>query len=263
MIYCIKGTVFNGPHAAALIAPQDLHPRCGSATSSAITRRRRDQRLRQLGAQLPGGGWPRHALTELLLPQPGIGEIRLLAPGLARSRDGRLVMLFDPPAQLSALALAQLGLDVAQLLVVQTQPGSGGHDRLWAFEQALKSGHAGALLAGCRRGCALSVCAACSWLAQAHDGAAFVMREAAADARAPRRLRLRCAAGPRCAELLRVCCRGPPREAPIVLALPPVLGGGLARRRPERTERAARAVAPGGHLHRSRLTLVEAARAMF
>ena len=35
-----------------------------------------------LDAQLPGGGWPRRALTELLLPQPGIGEIRLLGASL-------------------------------------------------------------------------------------------------------------------------------------------------------------------------------------
>ena len=36
-----------------------------------------------LDAQLPGGGWPHGVLTELLLAQPGIGELRLLAPTLA------------------------------------------------------------------------------------------------------------------------------------------------------------------------------------
>ena len=36
-----------------------------------------------LDAELPGGGWPHGVLTELLLPQPGIGELRLLAPTLA------------------------------------------------------------------------------------------------------------------------------------------------------------------------------------
>jgi hypothetical protein len=42
-------------------------------------------------------------LTELLLPHPGIGEIRLLGPSLvATQKGGRLVMLFDRPAQLSA-----------------------------------------------------------------------------------------------------------------------------------------------------------------
>jgi protein ImuA len=40
-----------------------------------------------LDAQLPGGGWPCRALTELLLAQPGVGEMRLLAPALARSAN--------------------------------------------------------------------------------------------------------------------------------------------------------------------------------
>ncbi|HXS31094.1 MAG TPA: hypothetical protein VN755_09700, partial [Steroidobacteraceae bacterium] len=35
-----------------------------------------------LDLQLPGGGWPRRVLTELLLPHPGIGEIRLLSASL-------------------------------------------------------------------------------------------------------------------------------------------------------------------------------------
>ena len=55
-----------------------------------------------LDAQLPGGGWPRRVLTELLLPHPGVGEIRLLSPCLtATQRQGRLLMFFDPPATLS------------------------------------------------------------------------------------------------------------------------------------------------------------------
>ena len=233
------------PMPAALIAPQDLHPalwlghQLGRARGDGVA-----SGFAELDAQLPGGGWPRRALTELLLPQPGIGEIRLLAPGLAAAqRDGRLVMLFDPPAQLSAWALAQLGLDVAQLLVVQTQPGSGGHDRLWAFEQALKSGHVGALLAWLPPRLRAERLRRLQLAAQAHDGAAFVMREAAAAERpsaAPLRLSLR-AAGPDALALRVLKRRGPPREAPIVLALPPVLSeAAWARRRPERTEHAQR-----------------------
>src|ERR1044071_6445717 len=37
-----------------------------------------------LDAGLPGGGWPRHGLIEILTPQPGIGELYLLLPVLAR-----------------------------------------------------------------------------------------------------------------------------------------------------------------------------------
>jgi protein ImuA len=60
----------------------------------------------RLDAELPDGGWPRGALSELLLAHPGVGEMRLLAPALvAAQRDGRLVMLFDPPAAQGASAL--------------------------------------------------------------------------------------------------------------------------------------------------------------
>ncbi|MEO7243856.1 MAG: hypothetical protein ABIX12_01725, partial [Rubrivivax sp.] len=81
-----------------------------------------------LDAVLPGGGWPAGVLTELLLPHPGVGEWRLLAPALAAlqragATDGRApphsVMLFDPPARPCAWTLAALGLVLPQLLVVQ------------------------------------------------------------------------------------------------------------------------------------------------
>ena len=36
-----------------------------------------------LDAGLPGGGWPRHGLVEVLTPQPGAGELYLLLPVLA------------------------------------------------------------------------------------------------------------------------------------------------------------------------------------
>lgn len=180
-----------------------------------------------LDAQLPGGGWPRRVLTELLLPHPGVGEIRLLSPCLtATQRQGRLLMLFDPPARLSAQALTQLGFDVAQLLVVHTRarviPGS---DSLWAFEQALKSGHVGALLAWLPPRLRADRLRRLQLAAKAHDGPAFVFRELAAQQRptaAPLRLVLR----PDGADLLQVRLlkrRGPPLEAPLTLALPPVL----------------------------------------
>ncbi len=187
-----------------------------------------------LDAQLPGGGWPRRVLTELLLPHPGVGEVRLLAPCLAATQGaGRLVMLFDPPASLSAWALAQLGFDVEQLLVVNTRarviPGS---DSLWAFEQALKSGHVGALVAWLPPRLRAERLRRLQLAAQAHDGPAFVLREMAAQQRpsaAPLRLGLRSFG----ADMLAVRLlkrRGPPLETPLRLALPPVLSG-VARQR--------------------------------
>jgi protein ImuA len=225
----------------AALAPQDLHPalwlghQLGRARDGGLP-----SGFAALDAQLPGRGWPRRALTELLLPHPGVGEIRLLAPSLAAAqRSGRLVMLFDPPAQLSAWALAQLGLDVGQLLVVQTRQRLApqvlpGADSLWAFEQALKSGHVGALVAWLPPRLRAERLRRLQLAAQAHDGAAFVMRELAAAERpsaAPLRLALR-AAGPDALALRLLKRRGPPLETPIT---PPVLSEAAhARRRVER-----------------------------
>jgi hypothetical protein len=38
----------------------------------------------KLDRHLPGGGWPQHALTEILLEHYGMGELQLLKPALAR-----------------------------------------------------------------------------------------------------------------------------------------------------------------------------------
>jgi len=106
-----------------LRAPETLHPslwlghQLGRIGSDAVA-----TGFARLDAELPGRGWPRRALTELLLPHAGVGEIRLLAPALvAAQRAGRLVMFFDPPAALAAAALASLGFEVEDLLIIQTR----------------------------------------------------------------------------------------------------------------------------------------------
>jgi protein ImuA len=224
---------------APSLAPELVHPALWFGHQ--LGRGRGDVRssgFPPLDAALPGGGWPQRALSELLLPHPGIGEIRLLAPSLAATqRSERLVMLFDPPAQLSAWALTQLGLDVDQLLIVQSRarvvPGS---DSLWAFEQALKSGHVGALLAWLPPRLRADRLRRLQLAAHSHDGIAFVFREAAAAQRpsaAPLRLALR-AAGPDRLALRVLKRRGPPLETAIHLALPPVVSElGLQRSRVE------------------------------
>jgi len=184
-----------------------------------------------LDAQLPGGGWPRRALSELLLRQPGIGEIRLLSPSLtAIQRSGRLVMLFDPPATLSAWALAQLGFDVEQLLIINTRTKAlQSGDSLWALEQALKSGHVGAVLAWLPPRLRAERLRRLQLAAHAHDGPAFVLREMTAAERptaAPLRLALR-PAGVDALGVRVLKRRGPPLETPLRLALPPVLSSSV------------------------------------
>ena len=96
-----------------------------------------------LDALLPQGGWPRRALTELLLPADGVGELALLLPTLARlTAAGGLVVLVAPPWIPYAPAWQDAGVDLAGLQVVQASPRDG----LWAFEQCLRSGACAAVL---------------------------------------------------------------------------------------------------------------------
>lgn len=96
-----------------------------------------------LDALLPQGGWPRRALTELLLPADGVGELALLLPTLARlTRAGGIVALIAPPYLPYAPAWQAAGIDLALLQVVDAGP----RDASWAFEQCLRSGACSAVL---------------------------------------------------------------------------------------------------------------------
>jgi hypothetical protein len=98
----------------------------------------------ELDAGLPGGGWPRHGLVEVLTPQPGIGELYLLLPVLAslsRAAPGRWCTWVSPPHEPYAPALESHGVALDRMLVVRT------HLPLWAHEQALRSGACGMALA--------------------------------------------------------------------------------------------------------------------
>jgi protein ImuA len=226
------------PAAALLAAPEHLHPALWRAHQLG---RMREDAVRTgfaaLDAQLPGGGWPRRALTELLLPHPGVGEMRLLAPSLAGIGAGadeapRSVMLFDPPAPLCGTALAQLGVDARQLVVIRGRDGAHGArhlldsaDLLWALEQALKSGQVGAVLAWPSprlRGDALR---RLQLAAQAHTGPVFLLRDIEARCKpspAPLRLVLH-SAGIDALALRVLKRRGPALTQPLRLSLPPVL----------------------------------------
>jgi protein ImuA len=253
-----------GPTLAAppdlLLAPERVHPALWRAHQLGGQREASwASGFEALDAELPGQGWPGRALTELLLPHPGVGELRLLAPVLAAvQRAGRGVMLFDPPARPCAWTLAALGLDWRQLVLVQGRAGDAqspprpvagragaggrGLDLLWALEQALASGHAGAVLAWLPQRLPADALRRLQLAAQAHDGPAFLVREPQARQRpsaSPLRLWLQ-PAGPDELWLLPFKRRGPPAAQPVRLALAPVLAA-PARARALRTtaERAA------------------------
>ena len=114
------------------------HPRLWRGMSQASLA---DQRTGHaaLDSLLPGRGWPRHALIELISPTPGIGEIALLLPNLRGQPQSWVAPPFTPYAP----ALAQAGIDLNTLLVIQPPtPGQG----LWAMEQLLRGATESAVL---------------------------------------------------------------------------------------------------------------------
>ncbi len=118
---------------------------------------------------LPGAGWPRQGLIEILSDQRGIGELRLLLPALAAlCRDenaaddvyppprpdpaafamppqdrgsGGWIAWVSPPYRPYAPSLAAWGIDVGRMLVVN---GAGATE--WAMDQALRSESCSAVL---------------------------------------------------------------------------------------------------------------------
>jgi protein ImuA len=97
-----------------------------------------------LDAELPGGGWPSQGLTELLQPQAGALEWRLLAPGLrALVASGRALVLIGPPQPPHLPGLRQAGLDDRQVVWLRAETAA---ERLWCAEQLLRAQAVGALV---------------------------------------------------------------------------------------------------------------------
>ena len=99
-----------------------------------------------LDEHLPGGGWPRGALTEILMPEHGVGALRLLVPALSRlsQDDKRWICWVAPPYIPYAPALVGAGIDLSRVLLVHPKAQQDG---MWAVEQSLRSGTCSAVLA--------------------------------------------------------------------------------------------------------------------
>ncbi len=99
----------------------------------------------ELDAELPGHGWPRNGLAEILVEQNGLGELTLLLPMLARLSAEELawVIFVAPPHLLHAPALEAGGVALSRLLIV----GSPGRDAAWACERALETEGVGTVVA--------------------------------------------------------------------------------------------------------------------
>ncbi|RPX23501.1 DNA lesion error-prone repair protein ImuA [Pseudomonas aeruginosa] len=97
----------------------------------------------RLDALLPGGGWPEHALSEILHARDGVGELQLLMPTLARlTQAQRRVVLVGAPYVPYPQAWLAAAVDLRHLVLLQ----ASGRDALWAAEQCLRSGSCAAVL---------------------------------------------------------------------------------------------------------------------
>jgi len=110
----------------------------------------------KLDQQLPGGGWPRNALTEILLEHYGTGELQLLMPALAHlsqpqadvgnidnTDEAGWIAWIAPPFEPYPPALQQWGINLSRILIVRPRKPT---EVLWAAEQALSSGNCAAVL---------------------------------------------------------------------------------------------------------------------
>ena len=222
--------------ATATAELEALHPSLWRASQLARSHTRCvDTGYPSLSKLLPDGGWPTGALVDLLVQQPGIGEVRLLAPALAQAAN-RKVALLQPPHTPQAIALAAMGVPPASALWLRANRTA---DALWAAEQVLRSGSCGALLfwqthirSDSLRRLHLA--------AQAGETLFFMMRPIATaqdPSPAPLRLGLRPKAGG--LEIEFVKRQGPRRDEPLFL---PMNIGQVIRPRPQ--ERTVPEVAP-------------------
>ena len=200
-----------------------------------------------LDRELPGQGWPRGQLVELLVDHPGVGELGLLLPALAElahtgrssvwvlpcqhgapGHDASLTQAVSAEAAARqalpyAPVLAEAGLNLAHHIFVKPlTPRESG----WALEQSLRTPHLGALIgwlpdttgadADFRELRRLHL------LAQRHSALVFVMRTAR-HARSPSpaalRLRLHNEGGQLQVQILKR--RGRPLMEPVALQIHP------------------------------------------
>ena len=96
-----------------------------------------------LDAELPGGGWPRGAVVELMPRHYGIGEMALLMPALTLMAAKNVCWIVCVAPPMLPFAPGWSGVPLQRLMVVRAR----GDDAAWVCAQALDTEGVGAVLA--------------------------------------------------------------------------------------------------------------------
>jgi hypothetical protein len=129
----------------------DWHARVWRGKVATVARAVIPTGFHELDRALPGGGWPLGAVTEIFVEKYGIGELELLMPALAAltkenpATPKKWVAWVAPPFVPYAPALQQRDVNIDRLLMIHPTPGD--KSRLWAIEQAVRSGSSAGVLA--------------------------------------------------------------------------------------------------------------------
>jgi len=94
-----------------------------------------------LDGVLPWGGFPRGALTEILLPAPGLGELDLISQACTRIGEKERLAFVAPPCIPYAPALLRARWPLARFAWIETPAAQAA----WAAEQCLRAGCLGAV----------------------------------------------------------------------------------------------------------------------
>lgn len=98
---------------------------------------------RSIESQLPAGGWPFGSLVEIFVDDPGIADVALLFPLLAKlTRANRRVAIIAPPFTLDRATLSAAGVSLDRVVQVDAD---NAEDH-WSAEQYLGGGACAAVL---------------------------------------------------------------------------------------------------------------------
>lgn len=94
---------------------------------------------------LPGGGWPKGGLVEIIVSDKCVDASELVLPALARiSQKSRWIAMVTPPQPARSSIFTAQDINASRLLQVNPHPGRSG---LWTVESMLSSGDCSAVLA--------------------------------------------------------------------------------------------------------------------